>query len=93
MKQKPRSDYAIRLDKDPIARRTIAVMRLCNFSYDKIAELTGRHKRTIIKEFNREEHLDLYNRFLSHIGKNHLPDNAWAVIEKELAKKGVAKPV
>ena len=45
MSQK-RNPYAKRLNKDPVARLTIAVLRMAGCSSQKIAGLTDRHERT-----------------------------------------------
>ena len=86
-----RKDYALRLNKDPIGRRQIAVLRMAGFSSQQIGDLLGRHKRTIDEEFTRPEHKKLFHRFIAAVGKKQLPKENWQVIENALTKKETLK--
>ena len=90
MSQK-RNPYAKRLNKDPVARMQIAVLRMAGCSSTQIAESTGRHERTIIKELRRDEHKEIFRNCVSFVGKKKLPAEAQAVIEKALDEKAGAK--
>ena len=82
-----RKKYAIRLDKDPVARRQIVVMKLAGCTQEQIATTLKRSKKTIRLEFERQEHKQLFKKFVALIGKKQLPNDAWEVIEQELAEQ------
>ena len=83
-----KKNYAVRLDKDPITRQKIALMRLAGFSIRKISNLTGRHERTIENEIMRPEHKKLLLRGLRAAKRNmELPQKEWAVVEQELIEQ------
>ena len=80
--------YAVRLDKDPITRQQIVLMRLAGFSVRKISKLTGRHERTIENEIMRPEHKKLLLRGLRAAKRNmELPQQEWSVVEQALIEQ------
>ena len=79
--------YAVRLNKDPVGRRQIAILRMAGFSSQKIAVLTGRHERTIDHELTRPEHKKIFHSCVASVGKKRLPKNVWAVVEKALNER------
>lgn len=77
--------YAVRLNKDPVTRKQIAIMRLAGFTPKKIGALTGRAERTIIKEIKRPEHKKIVYKCVINAAENQeLPQEAVAVIKKAL---------
>lgn len=82
-----KKSYAVRLDKDPVGRQQIAILRMAGFSNQEIANLTGRHERTINHELTRSEHKLIFNTCVTSIGKKRLPEDAWAVVEKALKER------
>ena len=85
--------YAVRLNKDPIGRTQIAILRMAGFSSQKIAELTGRHERTINQELTRPEHKQIFHAYVASVGKEELPEEEWEVVEKALKQEGVIEVV
>ena len=79
--------YAVRLNKDPVGRKQIAILRLAGFSSQKIADLTGRHERTIDQELTRPEHKKIFHSCVASIGKKRLPKDAWKVVENALNER------
>lgn len=79
--------YAVRLNKDPVGRKQIAVLRMAGFSSQKIADITGRHERTIDQELTRPEHKKLFHSCVASVGKKRLPKEAWRVVEKALQER------
>lgn len=82
-----RKAYAVRLSKDPIGRKQVALLKMAGFSSQKIADLTGRHKRTINKELTRPEHRKLFHKCITAIVKKELSGDARAVVEKALKER------
>ena len=82
--QKTRKAYAPRLNKDPIARKQIAVLKLAGLPTKRIAEITGRYKRTIDEEITRDEHKKLMRKYTLSIAKLRLPREAVSLIENAL---------
>lgn len=82
-----RKAYATRLNKDPIGRHQIAILRMAGFTSQQIADLTGRHERTINHELTRSEHKQIFNDYVSLIGKEQLPEDAWAVVENAIKER------
>ena len=82
-----RKIYAPRLDKDPVGRKQIAVMRLAGFSCQQIADLTGRHRRTIDEEITRPEHKKIMRSCVNSVGKKKLPRDVWEVVEQALNER------
>ena len=83
--------YAMRLNKDPVGRKQIAILRMAGFSSQKIADLTGRHERTIDQEFTRPEHIKIFDTCVASVGKKRLPKEAWEVVEKALDERKTGK--
>ena len=54
-----RKTYAVRLKKDENGRKKIAILKMAGLSLEVIAEITGRHTRTIAEETARPEHKKL----------------------------------
>ena len=79
--------YAVRLNKDSVGRRQVAILRMAGFSSQKIADLTGRHERTIDQELTRPEHKKIFNTCVTSVGKKRLPKEAWKVVEKALKER------
>ena len=79
--------YAVRLNKDPVGRKQIAILRMAGFSSQKIADLTGRHERTIDHELTRPEHKKIFHSCVASVGKKRLPKDAWAVVEAALKEQ------
>ena len=79
--------YAVRLNKDPVGRRQVAILRLAGFSSQKIADLTGRHERTIDQELTRPEHKKIFHSCVALVGKKRLPKDAWKVVENALNER------
>ena len=81
--------YAVRLNKDPVGRTQIAILRMAGFSSQKIADLTGRHERTINQELTRPEHKQIFQTYVASVGKKQLPEKEWGVVENALNQEGV----
>ena len=79
--------YAVRLNKDPIARKHVAVLRLAGFSAPKIGKILGRHTKTIETEIARPEHKEFVRRCAVAIAKKQLPKEHVPFIEKVISEK------
>ena len=81
-----RKPYAPRFNKDPAARKLIVVLRMAGFPLWKIAQLTGRHEKTIELELKRPEHKKLFRKYVMIEAKKRLSGKALNLIEDALSE-------